>query len=82
MCYSGYNVEDAVIINEGSLKRGLFGTTYYNMYEDYEETSKIGNNNVDKIFMNIEDNNVMNIKEGYDYSKLDKETGQSEVGDG
>ena len=75
MCYSGYNVEDAVIINEGSLKRGLFGTTYYNMYEDYEETSKIGNNNVDKIFMNIEDNNVMNIKEGYDYSKLDKETG-------
>ena len=75
MCYTGYNVEDAVIINEGSLKRGLFSTTYYNMYEDYEETSKIGNNKVDKIFMNIEDNNVMNIKEGYDYSKLDKETG-------
>jgi DNA-directed RNA polymerase II subunit RPB2 len=75
MCYSGYNVEDAVIINEASLKRGLFGTTYYNMYEDYEETSKIGSNKINKIFMNIEDNNVINIKEGYDYSKLDKETG-------
>ena len=75
MCYSGYNVEDAVIINEGSLKRGLFGTTYYNMYESHEETSKVGNNKIDKIFMNIDDNNVSNIKEGYDYSKLDKETG-------
>ena len=75
MCYTGYNVEDAVIINEASLKRGLFGTTYYNMYEDHEETNKVGNDKIDKIFMNIEDNNVINIKEGYDYSKLDKETG-------
>jgi DNA-directed RNA polymerase beta subunit len=24
MCYTGYNVEDAILINEGSLKRGLF----------------------------------------------------------
>ena len=31
MCYSGFNVEDAVIINEASLKRGLFRTTYYNL---------------------------------------------------
>ena len=75
MCYSGYNVEDAVIINEGALKRGLFGTTYYNMYEDYEETSNINNSKINKTFMNIEDNNVENLKEGYDYSKLDKETG-------
>ena len=75
MCYSGYNVEDAVIINGGSLKRGLFRTTYYNMYEDYEESSKIGNTNVDSQFMNIENNNVLGIREGYDYSKLDEETG-------
>ena len=75
MCYSGYNVEDAVIINGGSLKRGLFRTTYYNMYEDHEENSKIGNINVDSQFMNIENNNVLGIKEGYDYSKLDSETG-------
>ena len=75
MSYTGYNVEDAIIINEGAIKRGLFGTTYYNMYEDYEETSKIGGGTVDKHFMNIEKNNVMNIKEGYDYSKLHEETG-------
>ena len=38
MCYSGFNVEDAVILNKGSLDRGFFRTTYYNMYESYEET--------------------------------------------
>ena len=37
MCYSGYNVEDAIIVNRGALKRGLFNTTYYNIYESEEE---------------------------------------------
>ena len=75
MCYSGFNVEDAVIINGGSLERGLFRTTYYNMYEDYESSSKSGDSNVDSEFMNIENNHVLSLREGYDYSKLDKETG-------
>ena len=75
MCYSGFNVEDAVIVNKGSLDRGMFRTTYYNMYEDHEETKNVGNAVIDKRFMNIEDNNVMDLKPGYDYSKLDKTTG-------
>ena len=29
MCYGGYNMEDSVLMNEGSLKRGLFNTTYF-----------------------------------------------------
>ena len=37
MCYSGYNVEDSILFNEGAIKRGLFNITYYNMYEDCEE---------------------------------------------
>jgi len=37
MCYTGYNVEDAILINEGSLKRGLFRTTYFTTYESREE---------------------------------------------
>jgi DNA-directed RNA polymerase beta subunit len=40
MVYGGYNVEDSIFFNEGSVKRGLFRTTYYNMYESREESSK------------------------------------------
>ena len=50
MCYSGYNVEDAVIINGGSLKRGLFRTTYYNTYKAFEEQEKMGMKRLKKIY--------------------------------
>ena len=75
MCYSGYNVEDAVIINEGSLKRGLFRTTYYNTYQAFEETEKMGNIKVEKKFMNVLDKNISGLKAGYDYQSLDKTSG-------
>ena len=70
MSYTGYNVEDAILINEGSVKRGLFHTTYYSMYEAREESSKVSGT-VDSKFGNIEKNNVSKIKPGYDYSLLD-----------
>ena len=73
MCYTGYNVEDAILINEGSLKRGLFRTTYYSTYEAHEEKSKTGEGSTQKTFTNIEsDATVVHTKPGYDYSKLDK----------
>jgi len=73
MCYTGYNVEDAVLINEASIQRGLFNTTYYTVYESHEESSKNANTVVDKRFTNIEnEENVRGTKPGYDYSKLDK----------
>jgi len=72
MCYNGYNVEDAILINEGSVNRGLFRTTYYNMYETYEEKSKVGNSQIDTRFANIEDENVIGLKPGYDYGALDE----------
>jgi len=73
MCYTGYNVEDAVLINEGSLSRGLFYTTYYSTYETHEEN----NTNQDVIsetrFVNIENEVGIQTKElGIDHSKLDK----------
>ena len=72
MCYTGYNVEDAVLMNEGSLKRGLFRTTYYTTYESHEETSENAHVVVDKRFTNIErTENVVGLKPGCDYSKLD-----------
>ena len=71
-CYGGYNVEDSILFNEGSVKRGMFRTTYFNMYETYEESSKVGNNTVDSRFANIEDYNVVGMKPGYEYSNLNK----------
>jgi DNA-directed RNA polymerase II subunit RPB2 len=72
MVYGGYNVEDSILFNEGSLKRGMFRTTYYNMYETREESSKVGDNTIDTHFQNIEDTTVEGKKYGYDYSVLDK----------
>ena len=72
MCYTGYNVEDAVLLNEGALKRGLFRTTYYTTYESHEETSENAHVVVDKRFTNIErTENVVGVKPGCDYSHLD-----------
>jgi DNA-directed RNA polymerase II subunit RPB2 len=76
MCFTGYNVEDAILINEGALKRGLFRTTYYTTYETHEEKETKGDNNYLKIFHNIEnlirENNIVGTKPGYDYSKLNE----------
>ena len=70
MCYNGYNVEDAILINEGSILRGMFRTSYYSMYEAKEESSKVTGTNSSK-FANVEKNNVIGKKKGYDYSFLD-----------
>jgi DNA-directed RNA polymerase II subunit RPB2 len=72
MSYTGYNVEDAILINEASVKRGIFRTTYYSMYEAHEESSSIGRSQSDSIFANIEKHNVVGIKSDYDYSFLDE----------
>jgi DNA-directed RNA polymerase II subunit RPB2 len=70
MSYTGYNVEDAILINEASVARGIFRTTYYSMYEAREESSKITGSTSSK-FANIQKNNVIKLKQGYDYSYLD-----------
>ncbi|MBM3968014.1 MAG: hypothetical protein FJ308_23605, partial [Planctomycetes bacterium] len=71
-CYTGYNVEDAILINEGALKRGLFRTTYFSVYETHEEKS--AKTNSFKKFGNIEASEkvVVGLKAGYDYSQLDE----------
>lgn len=75
MCYTGYNVEDAILINEGALQRGLFRTTYYTTYEAAEE-KEVKQEVVlkEKTFSNIDKfTNVMGIKPDYDYSRLDEQ---------
>jgi len=78
MCYTGYNVEDAILVNEGAIQRGLFNTTYYTVYSEHEERKKEqmggpeGGVILDKRFTNIESEpNVIGLKPGHDYSKLD-----------
>lgn len=41
MCYSGYNQEDSVIMNQSSIDRGLFRSIYYRSYMDLEKKSGI-----------------------------------------
>ena len=79
-CYTGYNVEDAVIINRGALDRGLFRTTYLNVYEANESSVTVGNANVETRFMDIEKAQVIGLKPGYDYSQLDPQSGLIEEG--
>ena len=69
--YGGYNVEDSILFNEGSINRGMFNTTYFNMYESREESTKVAGSNIDTRFVNIESKNVVGKKPGYDYSLLD-----------
>ena len=70
-CYGGYNVEDSILFNKASIDRGLFRNTYYNTYEAREDSSKVGNSQVDSRFANIESSNVTGLKPGYDYADLD-----------
>lgn len=73
MCYNAFNVEDSILINKGSVERGLFSTTYFNSYEAYEETDKAGGQTIDKKFTNIStiQDSIVGMKPGYDYSQLD-----------
>ena len=72
-CYSGYNVEDSILFNKASVDRGLFRTTYYNMYESKEESTQVATSLIDSKFVNILDQvNVSGVKPEFDYSYLDK----------
>lgn len=75
MTYTGYNMEDAVLVNEAALKRGLFRTTYYTTYETHEEKvlNADGTPETEKVFTNIENSpNIIGTKPGYEYQHLDQ----------
>jgi len=72
MTYTGYNVEDAILINQGSLDRGIFRTSYYSMYESREESSKVSGSMTNSVFADVSKKKVSGTKPGYDYSHLNK----------
>ena len=70
MSYTGYNVEDAILINAGAVDRGIFRTTYYSMYEAREESSKVSGTTVNSYFADVSKKDVVGTKKGYDYGHL------------
>ena len=71
MSLNGYNVEDAILVNEGSVKRGLFRTTYYTTYESSEESTDVLGNNTQSTISNVSNDTNIKLKSGYDYNDLD-----------
>ena len=72
MSYTGYNVEDAILVSKGAVERGLFRTTYFSMYESREESSKVSGGVSNSYFADVGSKEVMGTKKGYDYGMLDK----------
>jgi DNA-directed RNA polymerase II subunit RPB2 len=65
MCYTGFNMEDSIIINQSAVDRGLFCSTSYKVVSTCE--SKKGTHDTEII--QIPDKNIQ--KYIYNYSKLD-----------
>jgi DNA-directed RNA polymerase beta subunit len=71
MCYTGYNVEDAILINQGAVDRGLFRTTYHTLYETTEDMDTSNEVTTKTSFFDFKTGTVK-TSPGYDYSFLDK----------
>jgi DNA-directed RNA polymerase II subunit RPB2 len=67
LCYSGYNQEDSVIMNQSSIDRGLFRSMYYRSYQDVEK--RVGMTVVEEFEKPTRDS-TLRLKQGT-YEKLD-----------
>ena len=78
MSYNGYNVEDSILFNKASIDRGLFRTTYFTTYEDYENSSNTKSDSLKEsqektIFANVTKYpDVLNMLNNYEYHHLDE----------
>ncbi|KAI1408354.1 DNA-dependent RNA polymerase II beta subunit [Hypoxylon sp. FL1857] len=66
-CYSGYNQEDSVIMNQSSIDRGLFRSLFFRSYSDCEK--RVGINTVET-FEKPFRADTLRLKQGT-YDKLD-----------
>lgn len=69
-CYSGYNQEDSVIMNQSSIDRGLFRSLFYRVYQDAEKL--IGQGVMEK-FEKPMRADTLRMKHGSNYDKLDED---------
>lgn len=68
MCYTGYGMEDAVILNQGSIDRGLFASTFKQSYHDAEHHGP------EQETFQVPPSDTISMQRG-NYEKLDSETG-------
>lgn len=68
-CYSGYNQEDSVIMNQSSIDRGLFRSLFYRAYLDQEK--RVGMS-VMESFEKPNRSDTLRMKQGT-YDKLDSD---------
>ena len=85
MIYTGYNQEDSILLNEGSLKRGMFQTTYYHSYDFEEDSIEKGMKEGERSMVVLRSTEFGNVatdpkyretvtrKEGYNYELLDSD---------
>ncbi|KAH9885640.1 DNA-dependent RNA polymerase 2 rpb140 [Xylariomycetidae sp. FL2044] len=67
LCYSGYNQEDSVIMNQSSIDRGIFRSLFFRAYVDQEK--RVGINTVET-FEKPFRSDTLRLKQGT-YDKLD-----------
>ncbi|KAK0701206.1 hypothetical protein B0T21DRAFT_379147 [Apiosordaria backusii] len=67
LCYSGYNQEDSVIMNQSSIDRGIFRSLFFRSYTDCEKRVGI---NIVEMFEKPTRGDTLRLKHGT-YDKLD-----------
>ncbi|KAH7635602.1 hypothetical protein B0T09DRAFT_390261, partial [Sordaria sp. MPI-SDFR-AT-0083] len=68
-CYSGYNQEDSVIMNQSSIDRGIFRSLFFRSYTDCEKCVGI---NIVEQFEKPDRSNTLRPKHGT-YDKLEND---------
>jgi DNA-directed RNA polymerase II subunit RPB2 len=68
-CYTGYNMEDSILMNQGAVDRGLFRSTFYRTYKDDEK--KIQSSGREEKFAKPNTKYTRGTKPG-NYNKLDE----------
>tara|TARA_B100000524_G_scaffold317617_1_gene196729 strand:- start:1226 stop:3235 length:2010 start_codon:yes stop_codon:yes gene_type:complete len=69
-CYTGYNQEDSVIMNQSAIDRGFFRSVFYRSYRDEERALRQNGVEVSERFENPSRETIEGMRKA-DYSKLD-----------
>jgi len=70
-CYSGYNQEDSLILNQSAIERGLFRSVFYRSYFEEEKRDIIGGAELNEVIEYPNDNEC--LLRGLHYGKLEED---------